>query len=56
MTDPNDKPTGATTNLWGDVFIPKPALEEGLLSNVPQATDQDDEIDPYLDAYYGEVE
>ena len=56
MTDPSDTPEGVPANLWGMVFTPRPKLDDGLLSTEPKPAEEKEELDPYLDAYYGEVD
>ena len=52
MSEKRSKPKLPTSSLWGDLFTPKPTLDEGLLSNAPQAEEQDAERDAYEDAYW----
>ena len=51
MKEGKKKPK-AQTSLWGELFTPKPAIEDGLLSNQSPPKDEDDELDPFLDDYY----
>ena len=42
MTDPSEKPTGEPTNLWSELFIPKPVIEDGLLSELSQRSEAEE--------------
>ena len=52
MSEKRSKPKLPTSSLWGEVFAPKPVVDEGLLSNVPQEEEQSAERDAYEDAYW----
>jgi hypothetical protein len=52
MSEKRSKPKLPTSSIWGDLFTPKPTVDEGLLSSVPQAEEQDAERDAYEDAYW----